>query len=463
MKKTFKKQINKIKKKGTNGITLIALVITIIVLLILAGISIAMLAGDNSILNQATNAKVETRGGTVQEQVALWKNEQIAKEMTGTGTAETIEQIVNRLVSENLLTEDEKDQILGNDTKGIEATGQVTIGSRTIVFGLPDEKDNLEIGDVVEATGLAKFKDSSNNDIEWIYFGKDDSGKKFVTTAKPLTNTFELNKQPSGVSRDDKKVNSAKNWLYYDLQEGDEGYNDKDSNNQDICTTENNINKFCENLYTTNGGTAGKARSITLEDINRVTGFKAPTFNKYNFGTTNDYSDTNVTGNHTVKYYYPTFDAKDQTTATGSTPKVYKYWKKASNSSDIKEFPCDAYYYYKDQSDDSYKLNWEGTSRTWTNEPLSETSTWKLKTPKNMKYVVGESNDYLYAVGSRSVYVYSNSANFLVAGVSYGYVNSGRNNFCYSDSSNAYVNGSYSIPVRPIVSLGSEVKLNKVQ
>ncbi len=460
MKKKFKKQINKIKKKGTNGITLIALVITIIVLLILAGISIAMLAGDNSILNQATNAKVETRGGTVQEQVALWKNEQIAKEMTGTGTAETIEQIVNRLVSENLLTEDEKDQILGNDTKGIEATGQVTIGSRTIVFGLPDEEDNLEIGDVVEATGLAKFKDSSNNDIEWIYFGKDDSGKKFVTTAKPLTNTFELNKQPSGVRRDDKKVNSAKNWLYYDLQEGDEGYNDKDSNNQDICTTENNINKFCENLYTTNGGTAGKARSITLEDINRVTGFKAPTFNKYNFGTTNDYSDTNVTGNHTVKYYYPT---KDQTTATGSTPKVYKYWKKASNSSDIKEFPCDAYYYYKDQSDDSYKLNWEGTSRTWTNEPLSETSTWKLKTPKNMKYVVGESNDYLYAVGSRSVYVYSNTANFLVAGVSYGYVNSGRNNFCYSDSSNAFANDSSPIPVRPIVSLGSEVKLNKVQ
>ena len=35
------------KKKGTRGITLIALVITIVVLLILAGISISMLAGDN--------------------------------------------------------------------------------------------------------------------------------------------------------------------------------------------------------------------------------------------------------------------------------------------------------------------------------------------------------------------------------------------------------------------------------
>ena len=39
--------------KGNKGITLIALVITIIVLLILAGVSIAMLSGENSILRRA--------------------------------------------------------------------------------------------------------------------------------------------------------------------------------------------------------------------------------------------------------------------------------------------------------------------------------------------------------------------------------------------------------------------------
>ena len=43
--------------KEKSGITLIALVITIIVLLILAGVSIAMLTGDNGILTQATEAK----------------------------------------------------------------------------------------------------------------------------------------------------------------------------------------------------------------------------------------------------------------------------------------------------------------------------------------------------------------------------------------------------------------------
>ena len=45
------------KKKGkqtNNGITLIALVITIIVLLILAGVTIATLTGENGILTKAT-------------------------------------------------------------------------------------------------------------------------------------------------------------------------------------------------------------------------------------------------------------------------------------------------------------------------------------------------------------------------------------------------------------------------
>ena len=47
-------------KKYTRGITLIALVITIIVLLILAGVTIAALSGDNGILKRAAEAKEQT-------------------------------------------------------------------------------------------------------------------------------------------------------------------------------------------------------------------------------------------------------------------------------------------------------------------------------------------------------------------------------------------------------------------
>ena len=61
-------------KKLNKGITLIALVITIIVLLILAGVSIAMLTGENGILNQAKKAGEQTDIGQEKEAIALAYN-----------------------------------------------------------------------------------------------------------------------------------------------------------------------------------------------------------------------------------------------------------------------------------------------------------------------------------------------------------------------------------------------------
>ena len=59
------------QKEAQNGITLIALVITIIVLLILAGVSIAMLTGQNGILTQAQNAKTTNESKSAEEKVKL--------------------------------------------------------------------------------------------------------------------------------------------------------------------------------------------------------------------------------------------------------------------------------------------------------------------------------------------------------------------------------------------------------
>ena len=61
--------------KNNKGITLIALVITIIVLLILAGVSIAMLTGENGILTQATGAADKTAIAEAKEDAALQINE----------------------------------------------------------------------------------------------------------------------------------------------------------------------------------------------------------------------------------------------------------------------------------------------------------------------------------------------------------------------------------------------------
>ena len=62
------KEKNKRKMcKQNRGITLIALVITVIVLLILAGVTIAALSGDNGILTRAKEAKEKTEQGQKEE------------------------------------------------------------------------------------------------------------------------------------------------------------------------------------------------------------------------------------------------------------------------------------------------------------------------------------------------------------------------------------------------------------
>ena len=57
--------------KGNKGITLIALIVTIIVLIILAGVAIAMLAGDNGIIDNATKARYDNAIASFDEKVKM--------------------------------------------------------------------------------------------------------------------------------------------------------------------------------------------------------------------------------------------------------------------------------------------------------------------------------------------------------------------------------------------------------
>ena len=66
MKQNLKERVN-----GKNGITLIALVITIIVLLILAGVTIATLTGENGILTRVQSTKTQNEKKTIEEQIHL--------------------------------------------------------------------------------------------------------------------------------------------------------------------------------------------------------------------------------------------------------------------------------------------------------------------------------------------------------------------------------------------------------
>ena len=69
-------------KEKQKGITLIALVITIIVLLILAGISIATITGDNGIINKSDEAKIETEISQYKEKLEVIKHGEYADDYT---------------------------------------------------------------------------------------------------------------------------------------------------------------------------------------------------------------------------------------------------------------------------------------------------------------------------------------------------------------------------------------------
>ena len=117
----------KIKEQG---ITLIALVVTIVVLLILAGVSIAMLTGENGIVTQAQRAKEDSRGGEVKERVEMAANENRTIDYTN-GNAEdkiTKQEMINELSGEGKLTDEE--------VETLKTTNLITIGNIEIDFGI---------------------------------------------------------------------------------------------------------------------------------------------------------------------------------------------------------------------------------------------------------------------------------------------------------------------------------------
>ena len=120
------------------GITLIALVITIMVLIILAGVSINMLVGENGIITQAQRAKNETAQGQKEESGGLASLEQQIDEATG----------------KTYITE-----------KGVNKP-RLAEGMKVIKFTNPSESAKGEV------------QESNENDVEWY----DYNSKKWANS-----------------------------------------------------------------------------------------------------------------------------------------------------------------------------------------------------------------------------------------------------------------------------------------
>ena len=83
-----------IKLKQTKAITLISLVITIIILLILAGVTIATLTGEGGLLKNVLNVKEKAVKAQLKEEIQMAIIDIQIEEMA-TGNDVTLETLVN--------------------------------------------------------------------------------------------------------------------------------------------------------------------------------------------------------------------------------------------------------------------------------------------------------------------------------------------------------------------------------
>ena len=98
------------KRLNNKGITLIALVITIIVLLILAGVTIATLTGKNGILTRASDAKEETIIAQEKEQIALAQSSSILENGQNFTTSEFRNELKNIAGKDKVTVTNAKDK-----------------------------------------------------------------------------------------------------------------------------------------------------------------------------------------------------------------------------------------------------------------------------------------------------------------------------------------------------------------
>lgn len=222
--------MKKLKEKNQEkGITLIALVITIIVLLILAGVTIATLTGDNGILTKASEAREKTENAVAEEAVKM----EVLGSFDNTGNynknlAKTnLEKNLGAIVEENNQ----------NGTLKVTYKGEnflVDKNGNTFRIEIPED---LEIGDIVSYTPKAQeysWKSKYSGDLtdlilnnttedyeitKWKVLNINDNGTIDLIAEKPTKGAVPL-AYAQGYNNGVKLLNDACNELYGDNNKG---------------------------------------------------------------------------------------------------------------------------------------------------------------------------------------------------------------------------------------------------
>ena len=133
-----------------DGITLISLAVTIIVLLIFAGVSIGTILSGNGVLNQATSASMQTEVANVQEKVDEYiRNEQAEKIKNRDYSESDIKGILGDTVLV-IKTEDEVNLGIIKDVSTFGVDSKFGKGAKDIIEGWSGEMKELNDVFVIE-------------------------------------------------------------------------------------------------------------------------------------------------------------------------------------------------------------------------------------------------------------------------------------------------------------------------
>ena len=237
-------KINKYRKKNS-GITLIALVVTIVILLILASISIGALTGDKGIIDQAHTAKEDTEIASWEEQIDLAIID-AEKKNRNPSLDDIKEELKNKGIIDDYSQVDDK-------------TGAITTNEpvATIEGKLDDYlskiTEGLEIGSTVSYNPDGTYDKFNEN-----YSGSTNNPDKLDSSTKEFNidtwRVFDINEHTGEVTLVPEFPTDWNDGYVY--LSGAQGYN----NGVYL------LNEACSKLYG-NDSKGIKARSINITDI----------------------------------------------------------------------------------------------------------------------------------------------------------------------------------------------------
>ena len=291
--------LKKLNLKNKNAITLIALVVTIVVLLILAGVTISLLLDENGIIAKSKDARNANRAGTIRDEITLWEADKVASE-NGAGSHESMDAFLARLKTRGLINDEDIQKI--KDTRELQVGKEIIkfpSDAKTLVQAFNDGEiqvgDYLNYNDYVDESktyttktnenGWADQKYTATKDTYWQVLGLDETGEKLMLISqRPIKKEMKQKDQTGQeVGRAKIRLASIENAVKLGASSGGSSTIDWETTPYLVLKgaySYVNCKQILNNISGIYSTSLGKAESLTAEEINRLIGVTVDYTNK---------------------------------------------------------------------------------------------------------------------------------------------------------------------------------------